>query len=171
MSTRNGSTRSYAGNPTKHAFPRYRQEHAESCGPACLRMIAEWSKNEARSEYYWRERSRWKVGVGLLPAGMNAQLVELGKCDAVPFRDLARLAGVEADEVYVLFTDSYGYDGRNVHHWIILLDLFASKSSKQDPEIQRLALCADPMEDQLAVWRWESLLASRVTEAFKISKP
>ena len=82
--------------------------------------------------------------------------------------ELKNMSELDANHVYLLHTDSYGYDAKNGWHWIVLLDLFPAKGTKENTT---LALCADPMEDQLVVWIWESLLASKVNHAFRITRP
>lgn len=34
-----------------------------SCGPACLRMLAEWATGQPQSEYHWRQLSEWSDGL------------------------------------------------------------------------------------------------------------
>jgi len=159
----------YAGGD-KHSFPRHRQEHEKSCGPACLRMIAEWLTGVPQSEYAWRVRSGWTATDGLKLRRMSKVLLTLPKRGIISRCDPHQIARVEDDEVYLLFTDSYWYDGRNYEHWVVLLHLFRSVERKGRAS-QLLALYADPMEDALAVWSWDGLLASRVHHAFKITKP
>jgi hypothetical protein len=135
-------------------------------------MIAEWLADTPQSEYHWRVEAGWTAGEGLPYAKMQSALDNLLGVGAATSLEVDERTEVGTDEVYVLLTDSYGYDGRNVMHWLVLLHTFPSKEEKDgvsEPP-QRLALCADPMEDALTVWSWKSLLESRVLRAFKITK-
>ncbi|KYG09043.1 hypothetical protein BE21_19820 [Sorangium cellulosum] len=73
----------------------------------------------------------------------------------------------EGDVVYLLLTDSYGYDGTNAMHWIVLLDLFESKERPH----RLLATYADPLYDELSVWPWDALLAWKVLDGFRVERP
>ncbi|MFO0757497.1 MAG: papain-like cysteine protease family protein [Byssovorax sp.] len=148
----------------KHSFPHHRQEHEKSCGPACLRMLAEWLTEQPQSEYAWRKDSGWSADSGLQSERMPDALSKLPNCTHRPFKRYKRLTSIPPSTVYLLFTDSYWYDGENYNHWIVLLHLFNSKDG------QVLALCADPMENALSVRRWIGLLESRVISAFEIQK-
>lgn len=73
------------------------------------------------------------------------------------------------DSVYLLYTDCYGADGQNLWHWIVLLNLFDSVDREPDGSPRdQLALCADPLYDDLTVWTWRSLLASKVLDVFHV---
>ncbi|MFO0761093.1 MAG: papain-like cysteine protease family protein [Byssovorax sp.] len=170
----NKTTAQYAGNPKRFDFPTHKQEHPAGCGPACLRMLAEWATTAPQSEYRWRRVPGWHPVKGLgfgrmknalkrIPGLMSAKVTgdELKhRRDAQAIRDLD---GV--DSVYLLLTDCYGQDGTNLKHWIILVDLFRAKNKKR-----LLALYADPLYDALCVWPWDALLATRVLEGFRIER-
>jgi len=52
-----------AENVSKYGFPIHRQERDMSCGPACLRMLAEGATGQPQSEYRWRQLSGWSDGL------------------------------------------------------------------------------------------------------------
>lgn len=171
------SSASYAGNPNKFGFPQHKQEHPAGCGPACLRMLAEWITGQPQSEYHWRAVSGWTPKGALRPPKMIRAVVTLLGQPEPPPRNPAATANnwrnnpslpadaKEDDVVYLLHTDSYGYDGENLYHWIILLDLFSSNDRKH-----QLALYADPLCNELQLWPWASLLESKVTHALRIER-
>lgn len=175
MGRRNGL---YAGNPAKYGFPVHKQERDTSCGPACLRMLAEWATGQPQSEYHWRQLSGWSANVGLPGEKMRQALVSIGnlrspRVTAKQVRDwhqAVALPTVTDSSVYLLRTDSYGYDGQNLWHWIVLLDIFPSADKEQDGSPRhRLALYADTVDGQLIVWPWKSLVASKVLDGFHVS--
>lgn len=166
-------------------FPYHWQRHLYGCGLASLRMLADWSRMlPGTTEDYWKANSEWKPGKGLPPAGMRRALRSI---PGLSIRKLPTTAQVAAwqidgspppddmfqDSIYLLATDSYGTNGENAGHWLILLGIFDSSSGKSDvPPPEPLALCADPWErgKTISVWTWRSLLASRVTRAFRITR-
>lgn len=165
----------YGGNEAKGGFPVHKQEHLISCGPACMRMIAEWASKEPQSEYFWRVRSGWssKYGFGRvhltdevandLFAQMNVEhkKVEIDKWHKVS-------PELPENVVYLLWTDSYDIDGANVGHWMILVDMFDSTEWEKGRDSVKLAVTADPQSDKLQIWNWKSLLASEVRAAYRI---
>ena len=166
----------YGGNEAKGGFPVHKQEHLISCGPACMRMIAEWASKEPQSEYFWRVRSGWssKYGFGRVHLtdevanDLSAQMnVEHKKVEIDKWRDdPSKPSDVHKNEnvVYLLWTDSYDIDGTNIGHWMILVDMFDS----DEPSPVKLAVTADPQYDKLQIWNWKSLLASEVRAAYRI---
>jgi hypothetical protein len=129
-------------------------------------MLAEWLTGMPQSEYAWREKSGWTPDTGIDADKMDVALAALPPNCVHSHADVEQIEDVDAEQVYLLLLDSYLYDGSNVWHWVILLDLFQSK--ERDP--QRLALYVDPTEDQLVVWGWTSLRASKVRRAFRITR-
>ena len=84
-----------------------------SCGPACLRMLAEWATGQPQSEYHWRQLSEWSDGLKLekmrpaiahLPGLLSSaqlpaeQLQEWHQATVPEFTD---------DSVSLLYTDSW----------------------------------------------------------------
>lgn len=146
-----------------------------SCGPACLRMLAEWATGQPQSEYHWRQLSEWSDGLKIekmRPA--IAHLPGLLSSAQLPAEQLqewhqAAVPEFTDDSVYLLYTDCYEADGQNLLHWIVLLNLFDSVDKEPDGSPRhQLALCADPLYDDLTVWTWRSLLASKVVNVFHV---
>ena len=146
-----------------------------SCGPACLRMLAEWATGQPQSESRWRQLSGWSDGLEIekmTPA--LAYLPGLLSSERLPAEQVqewhqAALPELTDDSVYLLYTDCYGADGQNLWHWIVLLNLFDSVDKEPDGSSRhQLALCADPLCDELTVWTWRSLLASKVVDVFHV---
>lgn len=162
-------------------FPHHEQAEPTSCGPACLRMLAEWAGNEHKDEKYWQDHSGWKKTQLLPIVAMQRALKTIREICPTGTKpqfekpqwrvDGSRPHDVFGrDTVYLLHTDSYNVDGVNIGHWIILLNIFDSKESEHGQQQTRLALCADPSspEGEVSVWTWQSLLETKVTDALRI---
>jgi hypothetical protein len=150
-----------------------------SCGPACLRMLAEWTTREPQSEYHWRHISGWNARNGLKVDPMEAALKHVRNLQVARL-DLDRVREWHEspeppefleDSAILAHVDSYDYDGRNLGHWIIWLDRFPSLDLGTNglPRHQ-LIFYADPLYDELAVWPWISLVTSQVTAAFFLTR-
>ena len=163
----------YAGDKPKFKFKVYRQRHKKACGLACLRMLEHWVSGKAQSEAQWQTASAWTAQKGLPVPEMSAALRSIPgiRAPRVPGPMIQQWCAnptmppaLSADSVYLLFTDSYDFDGGNVGHWMILRDIFDAADGR------KLALCADPLQSSLQVWSWESLLASRVLRGIQVHR-
>lgn len=180
----NESSSKFKVGRAKFNFPPYHQEEPTSCGPACLRMLAEWAGSEhPRTEKYWQDNSAWKEQGLLPPKDMRAALTKIREISLKGGPTKAEVAAWRADSalpadatdrgtVYLLHTDSYDLDGVNIGHWIVLLDIIESRGPRHGQPRVHLARCADPSshEDEVSVWTWSSLLESRVTHAFRVTR-
>ena len=175
-----------ANHETKAAFefPYHEQKDELGCGLACLRMLEEWaSGSPARSEDDWKRDTGWAESPGLplprmrkaLKAIPDLRVVAVPEAQVVAWRVDGSTPEISTfqDSVYLLCTDSYDRNGENIGHWLILRELFDSKDKAKDgtPRAQ-LAWCADPWgkDGAKSVWTWQSLLETKVTHAFRITR-
>jgi hypothetical protein len=146
-------------------------------------MLEHWATGKSNDEEHWRKMA--DIGSkGITPQAMKKVLKQLPlestdvkKSEVESWRDGIRIPRLDAETVYLLHTDCYGLDGRNLGHWIILLDLFPSIETASGRNEQLLAWYADPLEPEEndapgkpVVWPWTSLLHAEVRGGFCLKK-
>jgi hypothetical protein len=156
-------------------FPHYLQQTDMGCGPACLRMVAEWARNEPSTEWYWirtsakTRRNWWTSQSGMYRQGVVRALEHLRDALGAPIeiepwwkgdgptrpQDLPT-AG--EGTIHLVSLDSFLPTGENPGHWIIVVDLFRARDG------EAIAVCADPGFDVPYSQRWNSLLAAQVQD-------
>lgn len=173
----------FGGDPTKGSFDVWRQKGDYTCGAACLKMLEHWATAKSNDEEHWRKMA--DIGSkGITPQAMKKVLkqlplesTEVKKSEVESWREGIRVPRIDETTVYLLSIDAYVPDGRNLGHWIILLDLFPSIENERGRSERLLAWYADPMEPEEkdmpgkpVVWPWTSLLHAEIREGFCLKK-
>jgi ABC-type bacteriocin/lantibiotic exporter with double-glycine peptidase domain len=156
-------------------FPIHLQQHDNTCGPACIAMIAEWATGLPQSEYEWCRRIKPDEN-GILPKKLEEELKKFEGSNVLPIsrKKLSNIQELNATDlifdensVYLVLIDSFTIEAKNVGHWMVLVDSINKKNHNKG---RCVVIYADPLENRLQAWDWDSMKAAKICNLYRITR-
>jgi len=182
----------FKGNPSKNSkqinFPVYLQQHDNTCGPACMAMIAEWATGLPQSEYSWCKiikpikygassscfdkafnkitDDKCRIEFELDNLKGNKSVINVEKVFSIEEKSSENslvIDDIGDSVIYLALIDSYSVFAENLQHWIVLVGV-------KRCEERTIVIYADPLETRLQAWDWESLKAAKIRALYKVKR-